>query len=523
MASVGAFLVLYATAWGPWAYSDGVGYMVSARNLLHGAGLGLHRPSGEFIPTVSHPPLFPLTLAAAGKFTPGILQATRLVQAGMFFAFVFLVPALFERLIRSSALAVALAFLLVLHPSVLLMHFSSMSEPMFILIGTLSLLTLALWLTGRSHAFLAVSASLAALAVLTRYVGIAHALTGAIIIGLFGPRLGMRRRAIAAIAYLSLAMVPTLGFFALASNTGGAFRVLQWPSSPIELSLQFLGQAAGVVWHWKPLPTRAVIDLILTRFELRAIFLIAVICLSALAVAIARWLRTETRRVRQISTSADRLALFRVLVSFWFSFLAVMFFGYIFTAPTPDIDFRTLFPLLPPLLLAGFTGVAAVLARGVWHDTNPLIPAVFLSVLIVGYSPTSLDLIAGLHRTGLGFTAREWHESPTLQAVQKLRPGTTLVSNAPEAILLYSDRSSYLLPTVRELDSARPSDRTPRQAPETESLLCNPDTYLILFDASLDGAESVPDPMVETQVTCDLELIFEGADGAIYEHQPASP
>ena len=41
---LGGAAAVYSTAKGPWGYSDSVAYIVSARNLLKGIGLGYYYP-----------------------------------------------------------------------------------------------------------------------------------------------------------------------------------------------------------------------------------------------------------------------------------------------------------------------------------------------------------------------------------------------------------------------------------------------------------------------------------------------
>ena len=98
----GMLLIVYGTRWGPWAFSDAVGYMVNARNLATGKGLGLYRPSGQFVPLVSHPPLYPLVLIALSGPQLDLVGAARLFDVLSFGILIFASGWLFYRLTGSA-------------------------------------------------------------------------------------------------------------------------------------------------------------------------------------------------------------------------------------------------------------------------------------------------------------------------------------------------------------------------------------------------------------------------------------
>lgn len=90
LAGLAGLAVLHATRWGPWAMSDATEYIISARNLLEGHGLGLFAASGRFMPLSLHPPLYPLVLAALGVTGLDLVLIARWLDAFLFGAIVFL-------------------------------------------------------------------------------------------------------------------------------------------------------------------------------------------------------------------------------------------------------------------------------------------------------------------------------------------------------------------------------------------------------------------------------------------------
>src|SRR3972149_10191846 len=135
---VGCFLVYYATAWGPWAFSDAAGYITAARNLVAGHGIGFFRPNGEFSPTVSHPPLYVLTLGAVSQVGLEPLQAARALDVLLFGLLVAACGIMLCRALVSRRAGLAFSALLLVHPALLIAYTSAMAEPPFILLGLLS-------------------------------------------------------------------------------------------------------------------------------------------------------------------------------------------------------------------------------------------------------------------------------------------------------------------------------------------------------------------------------------------------
>jgi len=81
---------------------------------------------------------------------------------------------------------------------------------------------------------------------------------------------------------------------------------------------------------------------------------------------------------------------------------------------------------------AGWLGIAAL---------------VLVLAVAVGYTNLSIDLVMSLHRTVAGYTARAWQESEALRAIAQQPGEAILISNEPEAVLLYTYRYPHDLNT----------------------------------------------------------------------------
>ncbi len=222
-AALGAGLVLLRQAsYGPSMGWDAVNYVVTARNLLVGDG---------FVdlggPLVAWPPLYPAMLAGGG-----LLGFDPYAVAGPLNALIFGLTILvagwwLRRHLRSrflwmwGCISIALAFPLVEAAS------EAMSEPAFVLFVTLSLAQIDAHLDGRGRASLILAAAFAALACLTRYMGVSLILAAVpmLLATRVAPREKMKRIAVyALIAAAPVALWMLRNFLVAGSATGARDR-----------------------------------------------------------------------------------------------------------------------------------------------------------------------------------------------------------------------------------------------------------------------------------------------------------
>lgn len=520
LAAVGSCLIWYGTYWGPWAYSDGVGYIVNARNLVLGRGLGLYRASGDFILLVTHPPLYPWLLAGLGKAGMDLVAAARWIDVVLFGGFVFAGGWGFWRVTGAAWLAVGLASVLLVQPAFLLAYLSAMSEPVFLLCIVSSLLLMANYILTGKRGYLVLSAGAAAGALLTRYPG--AAVIVACVAGLWLlNRSGWREKARDSLMFSAVSISPTLGFvlwtrFVLdARNPRG----VKSSFDLVALVTNFTRRALDAVWNWKPLPPDVIPNQLLPSTVTRPL-------VAVLAVALAAglgWSVLAAVRSRRQHPPASRgqlewrpAGLFALFLA---SYLVFFFAAYLLTYPTPDVDARTLLPLLPGGLLMVFA------LLDILRQSTP--PTRLLSTLglvalvgsLYGWSVISQDTVLGMHRTGLGYTSRAWQSSETIKAIHELSTDLTLVSNETSAVLLYTDRSAYEIPGLKAGDSQPISVPFGSGSADLDEAFRDGRAALVLFDSVKGQLKSGPGAglgLVPGDLTDGLTSIFEGNDGAIY-------
>jgi 4-amino-4-deoxy-L-arabinose transferase-like glycosyltransferase len=516
----GGLFIWYGTFWGPWAFSDGVGYIVNARNLLLGRGLGIYRASGDFILLVTHPPLYPWLLAGLGKLGMGLVTAARWIDVALFGGFLFFSGWLFHRLTRSAWLAIGLTVVLLVHPALLLAYLSAMSEPLFLVCIMSSLLLLAIHLVHGDRASFIAAAFAAGGALMTRYPG--AALIGACLAAiLVFPNGARRKRLTDGLTFLAISVTPTLGFvvwtrFVLNSRSPRAFK-----TSPDVLRLvkSFTRQVFDSIQTWKPVPPDVIPNLAIPGSVFRPLLgILGVILFGLFVWSLAKIYRGRARVLAETRPPFEWRPI-GVFALFLAAYLGFFLAAYVITFPTPDVDARTLLPMLPVGLLLA---VAIVdLIRHQMPDTRLFdgVLIVTVAVSVLGWSLISRDTVLGLHRTGLGYTSRAWRQSDTLHAVERLSPDITLVSNETAAILLYTDRSAYEIPGLKAGDSQPLSIPFGSGSSDLDRAYRNGQVALVLFDTMKGQLESGPattQGLVPGDLTTGLNRIFKGNDGAIY-------
>ena len=202
-AVLGAALVLAReTTHGVGLHSDSLLYISVARNLLAGEGF-LQFAFGA----MTHwPPLYPLLLAAPGLFAVDPLAAAGLLNAVVFGLTVLVAGLWLHQRLRSQWLVLWGCVAVMLSLPLTSEASWALSEPLFILLTTLSLVQADRFLENGKHGALVWAAAFAALACLTRYLGVALvAATALLLAAQPGAAIQLKGRRIVAYALIALA------------------------------------------------------------------------------------------------------------------------------------------------------------------------------------------------------------------------------------------------------------------------------------------------------------------------------
>ncbi len=223
----GTLLIVHATRWGPWAYSDGVGYLTLARNLLLGRGLGLFRASGEFQPLSMHPPLFSITLAGLGLVVPALDQVARWLNSALYGMTIVLGGVLVSRATNKGWLGAAAGLGLLVSPILVYLFSGAMSEPLFFGLALGTLLTLHEYARRGERRSLVGAGIACGLAILTRYPGIALLATGIVAV-LIRQAKSWKERIVDGVLFLAVGSAPLLAWLGWVSAQPGADPPRPW-------------------------------------------------------------------------------------------------------------------------------------------------------------------------------------------------------------------------------------------------------------------------------------------------------
>lgn len=198
-------MVLRSTAMlGPGMSSDAVSYVSVAEHLL--AGKGYLDYNGA--PYVHWPPLFPTILAVLGLAGIKPLDGARLVNAISFGVIIFSSGLIFLRSVRSRLLVIVGSVAILLCPTFLLVTVHAWTEPLFILLVLLFILSMVRFLKEQSIFALVLVGICAALCCLQRYAGVPLIFTGVVLVSLFVRNCTWARRLTYAVIFGAIASAP---------------------------------------------------------------------------------------------------------------------------------------------------------------------------------------------------------------------------------------------------------------------------------------------------------------------------
>lgn len=435
---IGSLAIYYSTYWDPWAYSDSTGYIVSARNLLAGHGLGYFGPSGDFMPLSLHPPFYSLALSAIGLTGIDLIDAARWLNIVLFGAMIFTSGAFAYSLFHSSWLAISLSVTILANPSLVDVSSGAMSELLFLFTATLSICLLVAYLIQRKLYLLILSSIFVSLACLTRLNGVA--LAGVGIIGLLvGSHTSWKQRLRDVLIFSLISITPIgIWLFRIYSQTGTlAARTIDlsariWPAT-IELRKAFI----ELFWSW--LPYRNLLPRY-SYYTYRDIF-IAVITLILILISFISFRKLFSRKSAHSSTREFTYAWLWIV--FVIANILVIAGSFIFTSLRPDMDPRTTLAIQLGLVFALLALLLSVINEFHLPQYVGWICTALVLIINASYAQTSLKTINLYHVHGAGYTNRAWHYSTTLQAVRNLPADIPIITNQSAALLLWLNRPAY--------------------------------------------------------------------------------
>jgi 4-amino-4-deoxy-L-arabinose transferase-like glycosyltransferase len=519
-ALLGAALLAFATEQGPAVAGDATVYILSARNLLEGNGLGIPGPDGNFRTLSHYPPFFPIVLAGLGAAGFELVDAARFLNIAMF-ALTILGLGFGVYLSTGSIIYAKVSQLLFLASPILIYQYTwAMTEPLSLFLGFAGLLLLVAWFRKPSILFWLLSALAAGLAFLTRLIGVGFVLVGALLILLMGSG-SLAKRVSGAFAYLAAGSLPMLAWSFLDYLRTGTLAsrdlgILDFAGAPAGHLLHIFQSLRSVFESWL-VPASWVADPPYPVM-INSLLLLTAASVFIVSAALALW---RAGKQNQFHWRKDTAATLLVsLLVFLFVYLLLGVLLYITILPRIDLNNRMLLPahaaVLGAALISGY-----LLVRNYYSlRWLPIaVYAVFLGV-IAWYGFRSLRIVVDLNENMIGFLGRGWQNSETVRAVGDLPASTVLISNEEAALLFLTGRAAY---PVLEFYELQPRSQMTTfgelQEDEIERVFREEEAALVLFFTMREQLNELYGErafMRAEILTRGLYLHFIGSDGAVF-------
>ncbi|NMC84007.1 MAG: glycosyltransferase family 39 protein [Anaerolineaceae bacterium] len=508
LAGLSAWYLLTCMAFAPWGFSDSASYFSAARNFAAGIGLGTVNPDGTFARLKFFAPFYPVALSPFVLLKMDLIDAARLLDVLCFTSLLLSGGWLFARITRSTVSGFLFALLLAFTPALGRDFISMMSEPLALALGIPALLLGILAVREISPWRLLLSAVLGGLAFLTRYAFLAVPLTCGLL-WLFLARTSAGKRWGYAVLFALLSLLPMLAWLGtefFASSSVGA-RLFFIPADLKSRILSMFTKMYEVLKYWLPYRSGMIPGVRAEIFSPILLVGLAALVIFGLVHSFKRW---RHNRDTGLSLLLGGIILYVVL------YTGVLLFSYSFSATQIDINERMLSPLAPALY-ALLLGSAGSLDRVISFKWSVPLVGILLSALFVGYNYMPLrTMLINTSAYPDGYASPAWKNNPIFTKIAALPQGVPLLSNAPDVMLFYTNRSSYTLSINTTPSGAPLSEINPASLDEMISTQCG---YLVLFPTDLAVRyDPITLPIGEQEIT-KLSLtypsIYQAIDGTI--------
>ncbi len=499
LAAVGSGLIHYATSSGIGLRDDTFSYFTAAEGLASGAGYGRIDGAGNFRPLTNFPPGYSALLAGTTVMGLDLEAGARLLAGLSHSAIVLLVGLSLLWASRSRQLALLGATLALFSPNLLEILAWARAEGPYLSLALGCLLTLASYVEKDRERWLLASGCLAALALLTRYVGVTIVIAGGIAMPLlsgWSKRKGVWRP----LAFAGVALTPTMAFIARNSLIAGsatnrpapywhppsAAKLLEGSRTVLEWILPARWVASMGSWGW--IPTLALLGLVTL-------------------VPFLTWRLGDTARAKSIA----RLGTVHGLHAAVYSFTLLISVS-AFDRLTP-LNAR----VLSPVQLS--VGVMVLLFAGLAYRQASLrgkaILLVIASLALVGQVDRGWKQAKALAEEGLGFNSDSWRASQTMEYMRNEIPDVPIFTNNVPALYFLANRHASFIPTRVDPASGEAREEYDHRLKEMGRAFRLENAYMVIVGPGPRGRYP-REQMAE--MTEDLILIAEFGDGLIYRY-----
>ncbi|MEN9564099.1 MAG: hypothetical protein RIR73_2343 [Chloroflexota bacterium] len=513
LALSGTFLILYATPQGMGLFDDSIAYIAGARSLLDGQGyreawLASNQPVTHF------PPVFSTILALIGISGLDPLRGTRLLNALIFGANIFMLGIIGWRMTKSKAAGGVLAFLLLLNGQLFRIHTTAMSEPLYIFFTLAAFLSFSQYFISEeknSIKFLLLASVLTALAYLTRYAGLALLATFLVSLFILHPTWKQRLTSVGIylVGFIPFALAWSIRNRLLAENATN--RTLVYHPITAENIQLGIGNFAAFI-----LPVEA------WRRELIKIpnlfgFVLGMLIFVLLVWVLAKGLK---KFLKPAAEAPEVLSFISIL--YIFGYLASILSSMTLFDASTKFQLRILAPVYVSLLtmLVYFGYWIWQKSRTESRFTHYALRITFFTLIVFIFSSSTYNFaetLTQLRKGGQGYASFQWFDSEAMKLLQTLPAEARIYSNETAPVYLYTDHPGYVLPDLIDPVTGLPRGRFDEGVMALQADVLSGEAVLALFD--VDSQDE--DVQSVYQILADgLYLAFDKQGDKIYTAFP---
>lgn len=487
---LGFFLISYSTSsYGPASTHDSVAYMYAAESLIKGEGF---KYFGYDTPFIQWPPLFPIMLSGIS-----LLGCDLIIASGYFNALIFTLIIFFSGywLIKSTKnFVITIAGTITILASIPLSYVSKYiwSEPLFILLTLLFMISLDNYIYKSSLRFLVEASVFAGLACLTRYIGITAVITGCILLLIQNKK--FVNKLLETLIFGFISSIPTTLWIIrnyLLSNTLTGERIPTKNIFSENINITFKTIAS---W-FAPYYSYSTLVIMLGLFIFISVIII---------------IKNFHKNIGQVEVGENKA--YRLLILLIFS---LVYTGYLTISASliafDSINNRLLVPVYVPITILIFLTLNDMLAYDN-YKVRKVLTTCLLFILFTIWLLYPLSEIASSvqysYENGAGILASKWwNKSQVLDYLKAFEEDKSFYSNFPDAIYIHAGKKAHYTPK---------KDGLPQYGIERfiESVQNNPNTYIVWFNlATTDTIYSIE----ELEEYFNIEMVKKFPDGVIYK------
>ena len=492
-----AGILLISTRWGIGLYPDSIVYIGAAREILDGHGFRFVNDLGEFAPVTQYPPLYSYLVAALAMIGVDPLEGGRWISVLFYAGNAILIAHLVYRATASyGASVIATCFAISSFPMVYI-HSQALTEPVFIFLVFLGFSFLALYLQ-HTRLWMIYAASLCiGLSCLTRYIGVAFVLAGAMVIFCLA-KAPWKQRFAHTTLFGILASAPFIAW--VCRNLWVAGDTVNRTFGFHPPALKDLLPATDTIGYW--LFPSGIVEMtpVISRWGLVTLF--ACLCWLVSKVGFPR-----SRYIQVVGFCLGGYA----------AFLAI---SWSFNDQPLYLDTRT---LALPYLVVMIVTVSILTkwfraSRSATKSWRWFALDCFLIVVSMAQTINGVVWLRDSYDNGIGFAMDAWRNSELLTLVKNGQAPNLIFSNAPDFVYTLTGQRAAMIPRKvnpsKSLQSSLPNQDYAADIVRMREELKKHKGILIYFDGD-DRLWYLPSKS-ELETSLPLRVLKTASDGTVY-------